>query len=133
MAHRQIKTTISIIWSIVPALQASILPMPMVLARENSDRSRENRGLFLIYRSQQNPDMYDLLCRNAEQRRELLAIVREALRSPPPANGYVPLSLPRVLLDSNPALSLSHSSLSHAAAGMELKLAAACTILVHHS
>ena len=86
--------------------------MPMVLARENNDRSRENRGLFLIYKSQKNQDMYDLLCRNAEQRRELLAIVREAtLNCPPPVDGYVSLSLPRI------ALASSHS---HAAARMSV-------------
>ena len=107
--------------------KASILPLPRIIVRENnSDRARRNRGLYLIYRSEGKPDMYDLECPNSDRRLELVTLLKEAIHKCP-VSGFVHLSLPRVLLcrDRDRLHSSSHPALGRtlAAAGSAAALA----------
>ncbi len=110
--------------SVKSIIQASILPLPRIIVRENnSDRARRNRGLYLIYRSEGKPDMYDLECPNSDRRLELVTLLKEAIHKCP-VSGFVHLSLPRVLLcrDRDRERDRLHSS-SHPALGRTLAAA----------
>lgn len=63
-------------------LQASVVPLTNLLVREKGS-TKDNRGFYLIRQSRENPEMYELVCRSSQERRDWIDILRKAVNESP--------------------------------------------------
>jgi len=61
-------------------VKSSVIPLFKLLVREKGD-TRDSRGVYLIYQSKTEPEMYEFVCRTADERRVWIQTLRDALIS----------------------------------------------------
>mgnify|MGYP001801897317 CR=1 FL=1 len=58
------------------------MPLTNLLVREKGS-TKDNRGIYLIRQSRENPEMYELVCRSSQERKEWIDILRKAVYESP--------------------------------------------------
>jgi len=58
--------------------QSSIISLSKLLVREKGD-TKDSKGVYLICPSKTEPEMYELVCRSMEERRQWISILRNAI------------------------------------------------------
>ena len=58
------------------------MPLTNLLVREKGS-TKDNRGIYLIRQSRENPEMYELVCRSSQERKEWIDILRIAVYESP--------------------------------------------------
>lgn len=65
-----------------PSLQASVVPLASLIVREKGS-TKDNRGIYLIRQSRENPEMYELVCKSSQERKEWIDLLRKAVNESP--------------------------------------------------
>lgn len=59
-----------------------MIPLTSLLVREKGS-TKDNRGIYLIRQSKENPEMYELVCKSSQERREWIDLLRKAVNESP--------------------------------------------------
>ncbi|XP_067932612.1 rho guanine nucleotide exchange factor 2-like isoform X3 [Watersipora subatra] len=60
----------------------SVVPLTNLIVREKGS-TKDNRGIYLIRQSRENPEMYELVCKSSQDRRDWIDILRKAVNESP--------------------------------------------------
>jgi hypothetical protein len=63
--------------SLIHNVQSCVVPLSKIIIREKGD-TKDSRGLYVICRSRVEPEMYEVVCQTAEQRKTWATVIREA-------------------------------------------------------
>ena len=63
-------------------LQPSVVPLTSLIVREKGS-TKDNRGIYLIRQSRENPEMYELVCKSSQERRDWTELLRKAVNESP--------------------------------------------------
>jgi len=69
--------------------KSSVISLSKLLVREKGD-TRDSKGIYLICQSKTEPEMYELVCRSAEDRRAWIRTIRSAISRCPEEDEGVP-------------------------------------------
>ncbi len=58
-------------------LQSGVIPLSHTLVREKGD-TKESTGLYIICQSKKEPEMYEITCRTADERKTWVRTIRAA-------------------------------------------------------
>jgi len=73
---------IEVILSLSFFFQASVIPLSNLIVREKGS-TKDNRGIYLIRQSRENPEMYELVCKSSQERKEWIDLLRKAVNESP--------------------------------------------------
>ena len=58
--------------------QSSVIALSKLLVREKGD-TKDSKGIYLICQSKTEPEMYELVCRSADERKHWIKTVKMAI------------------------------------------------------
>jgi len=67
-----------------------VIPLASLIVREKGS-TKDNRGIYLIRQSRENPEMYELVCKSAQERKEWIENLRKAVNESPEEGKLVTL------------------------------------------
>ena len=67
-----------------------MIPLASLIVREKGS-TKDNRGIYLIRQSRENPEMYELVCKSAQERKEWIENLRKAVNESPEEGKLVTL------------------------------------------
>lgn len=59
-----------------------VISLAKLIVREKGD-TRDSKGIYLICQSKTEPEMYEFVCRSADERQQLIQTIRNAIISCP--------------------------------------------------
>lgn len=59
-----------------------MIPLVSLLVREKGS-TKDNRGFYLIRQSKSHPEMYELVCKSSQDRRDWIELLRKAVNESP--------------------------------------------------
>ncbi|XP_074651891.1 uncharacterized protein LOC141906481 isoform X3 [Tubulanus polymorphus] len=62
--------------------KSAVIPLYRLLVREKGD-TRDSKGIYVINQSRNSPEMYEIVCKSSEQRRQWIEIMRKAIKNCP--------------------------------------------------
>ena len=62
--------------------QSSVVSLSKLLVREKGD-TKDSKGIYLICQSKTEPEMYELVCRSADERKAWIATIRGTISKCP--------------------------------------------------
>ena len=72
------RTHAHVIHAVSVTFQSSVVPLSKLLVREKGD-TRDSKGIYLICQSKTEPEMYEFICRSAEERKTWIKVIRSAV------------------------------------------------------
>lgn len=69
-------------WRHVCAHQMGVISLSKLIVREKGD-TRDSKGIYLICQSKTEPEMYEFVCRSADERQQWIQTIRNAIISCP--------------------------------------------------